>query len=689
MALKMSRCMTDAQVAIARFSAFADVATRGTEPLSPVLEQPGTRDLADQDGTLAGLFQTIEALYLSSRAARWSVSVEAFARAVWDGVDSAAAADPDQIPKLLMNVHAEELALALGCARGDDQAWAEFSWEYHAAIYEAAFSLTPNVVQARELADSVRGRLSPKSTDGSGKKSRFTDFHGRSSLKTWLRVVVLEKFFDEEHYKSCLEAHSETFSNFCVNSRSASEQDEQGGPQSSNQAVRNFVDEERCRSCLDILSEAPSTFGASGRCVSQQDEQRHPQSLGEALRAVLQDLPARERMLLNYHYVHQLSPEQVSRLIGGNLPSVSAYTKGLKKKLRKRGAKRGLGKDQSLENLVVEKLWAQLENSGKGCPAVEILAACFEQSLTAGEQAECETHLATCLLCQEILAELARLEMADDRPAQFPEGSSAQDPNAWALRLALAIPFLAVVIWAGLSHPGEFRYQLRQVAKFVLEQPPRAQAEDLSTRPIGPPLASGAMAKREAAGRQNQNDQMVTQASPMHSSGLDRLSTKPQNRVRHAAHRRAVAHRRTASRARVGSGLRAVKTKSDDDRSLPGFTVLGAASRALRRWRVGRQGLVQKFDARGTSLAVTSGVQADLYDIGFASPSVGWTAGQKGTLLRTADGGATWRRISTPSEEDLVHVDAVSALGVRVITRSGQYLATTDGGSSWTLSRQQ
>ena len=102
-----------------------------------------------------------------------------------------------------------------------------------------------------------------------------------------------------------------------------------------------------------------------------------------------------------------------------------------------------------------------------------------------------------------------------------------------------------------------------------------------------------------------------------------------------------------------------------------------------RTWRVGRQGLIQKAAPDGSWEIRPSGVKADLFGISFANPRVGWAVGQDGTVLRTADGGATWTRMPSPTSEDLVRVGAISETKINVITRSGQTLQSSDGGKTW------
>ncbi len=111
---------------------------------------------------------------------------------------------------------------------------------------------------------------------------------------------------------------------------------------------------------------------------------------------------------------------------------------------------------------------------------------------------------------------------------------------------------------------------------------------------------------------------------------------------------------------------------------------------ALRNWRVGRHGLIQKFDEKsGSWLTRPTGVEADLDEIAFPTPSVGWAVGHAGTILRTTDGGATWSKISSPTTEDLVRVTASSAESVQIVTRRGQKFATPDGGKTWSPLAQE
>lgn len=101
------------------------------------------------------------------------------------------------------------------------------------------------------------------------------------------------------------------------------------------------------------------------------------------------------------------------------------------------------------------------------------------------------------------------------------------------------------------------------------------------------------------------------------------------------------------------------------------------------RWRVGRFGLIQKADQGGEWQTVPSGVEADLFDISFATQNVGWAVGAKGMVLRTTDGGNAWMQIPGPADGDLVRVRATSALAASVVTQDGRAFETSNGGMTW------
>jgi photosystem II stability/assembly factor-like uncharacterized protein len=118
--------------------------------------------------------------------------------------------------------------------------------------------------------------------------------------------------------------------------------------------------------------------------------------------------------------------------------------------------------------------------------------------------------------------------------------------------------------------------------------------------------------------------------------------------------------------------------------ALTNYTIQGYTPAYHAKWRVGRGGLIQKYDTERGWIDLPSGVQVDLFDVTFSNASVGWIVGHEGTVLRTTDGGTNWSRVSSPSSEDLVRVSAIGTRKAQVMSRSGRAFVTNDAGRSWT-----
>jgi RNA polymerase sigma factor (sigma-70 family) len=92
-------------------------------------------------------------------------------------------------------LHVEDLALARQCAAGDEPAWERFVLEYRPVLYRAADALDPGG-GAREVADSLYAELYGLEVRGGERRSLLQYFQGRSSLATWLRAVLAQRYVD-------------------------------------------------------------------------------------------------------------------------------------------------------------------------------------------------------------------------------------------------------------------------------------------------------------------------------------------------------------------------------------------------------------------------------------------------------------------------------------------------------------
>jgi RNA polymerase sigma factor (sigma-70 family) len=96
-----------------------------------------------------------------------------------------------------VGAYTADLELARRCAAGEPAAWEYFVREFRPVLYRAADSLDPNG-GAREIADALYAELyGVKGTDaGAVPRSLLLSFSGRSSLATWLRAVLCQRFVD-------------------------------------------------------------------------------------------------------------------------------------------------------------------------------------------------------------------------------------------------------------------------------------------------------------------------------------------------------------------------------------------------------------------------------------------------------------------------------------------------------------
>ncbi|MFF9909767.1 WD40/YVTN/BNR-like repeat-containing protein [Streptomyces sp. NPDC013457] len=99
------------------------------------------------------------------------------------------------------------------------------------------------------------------------------------------------------------------------------------------------------------------------------------------------------------------------------------------------------------------------------------------------------------------------------------------------------------------------------------------------------------------------------------------------------------------------------------------------------------------FTARGAGWQLTeTGTDARFRGLAAVDRRTAWAAGSKGTVLRTTDGGRSWRNVSPPGagELELRDVEAFDARRAVVLAigegEASRVLRTDDGGATWTES---
>ena len=86
----------------------------------------------------------------------------------------------------------------------------------------------------------------------------------------------------------------------------------------------------------------------------------------------------------------------------------------------------------------------------------------------------------------------------------------------------------------------------------------------------------------------------------------------------------------------------------------------------------------------------TSGVNARLRGVSAVSERVAWASGSGSTVLRTTDGGATWRKLTVTSDTlDFRDIDAIDEQTAYVLSAgtgpASRIYKTTDAGKTWTM----
>jgi RNA polymerase sigma factor (sigma-70 family) len=187
--------------------------------------------------------------------------------------------------------HSADLELAQRCAAGDPAAWDRFVLEYRPVLYRAADALDRHGV-AREVADSLYAELFGvgRSRDGEGeRRSLFRYFQGRSSLATWLRAVLAQRYVDRlRSGRRLVQLKDEPLKD-----------DSTAGPGLGPRALA-----------------APAS-------EPDPERSRYTALLASVLARVVSALPPRDRLRLSAYYVQDLTLAQVGRLLQEHEATVS------------------------------------------------------------------------------------------------------------------------------------------------------------------------------------------------------------------------------------------------------------------------------------------------------------------------------------------------------------------------------
>jgi photosystem II stability/assembly factor-like uncharacterized protein len=101
------------------------------------------------------------------------------------------------------------------------------------------------------------------------------------------------------------------------------------------------------------------------------------------------------------------------------------------------------------------------------------------------------------------------------------------------------------------------------------------------------------------------------------------------------------------------------------------------------RWRIGAPGVIERStDGGATWATLRTGVAGEILAGAAPSASVCWLVGRAGMVLRTTDA-RTWQRMTAPTSEDLVAVEASDDRSATARSAGGAAYRTDNGGASW------
>ena len=190
----------------------------------------------------------------------------------------------------------EDLGLACACAEGLAPAWEHFVGIYRAYLRACAGAMlkrSASAPEAQELADSLFAELYGLSADKRGSLLRY--FHGRSSLKTWLRAVLAQRHVDRIRAGRKFEELGD-------------ENRADGGKLGGSAAVSQIADPHRATYLLKFTN---------------------------ALQTALENLDARDVELLRMYYAEQKKLAEIGRGLGEHESSVSRHLEKVRQDVRR------------------------------------------------------------------------------------------------------------------------------------------------------------------------------------------------------------------------------------------------------------------------------------------------------------------------------------------------------------------
>ncbi len=261
---------------------------------------------------------------LQAEADRWGISEERFGRelarcaeARFRAVAGSRLPTSEELQAYLGALQLADLALACACADGVAAAWEHLFLTYRGYLRACAGAMlkrSASSFEAEELADSLFAELYGVSEGKRGSLLRY--FHGRSTLKTWLRTVLAQRHVDKIRAGRRFEE--------------LGEDDVAGG---AEQAAHGKT----LLSGRAVVSQAPA----------DPHRERYLAMFTRALQAALNTLQPADAERLRMYYADEKKLAEIGRVLGEHESSVSRHLEKARRDLR-----------QAVEEILRSGTWA-------------------------------------------------------------------------------------------------------------------------------------------------------------------------------------------------------------------------------------------------------------------------------------------------------------------------------------------
>jgi RNA polymerase sigma factor (sigma-70 family) len=254
----------------------------------------------DPAGLLAEMGGIVSKLLLETRAKEWGVSLGQFVLALERSARKRFAEGgltPERLGEYLQTLYIEDLVLATACLQSSEAAWEYFVQEYRGYLRAAAGAIMKGSragSDAQELADSLFAELFGLADGKRGERSLFRYFHGRSSLRTWLRAILAQRHVDK------------------------------------------IRESKRWETLEDGDGKEPVALRPEPNSHAAADPHRgtYAARFSEALNACLGELEARDRKRLELYYAREITLAEIGREFGEHESSVSRNLERIRRELR-------------------------------------------------------------------------------------------------------------------------------------------------------------------------------------------------------------------------------------------------------------------------------------------------------------------------------------------------------------------